>query len=86
MIGALLLALLIIIPFVAKAARSGTPPVVGSADIDPRLAAPPLATVDCPACGQRNRLPIDAEQALCGKCKASLLSSSFDPPGEVARG
>ena len=35
-------------------------------------AGPPSAAVECIGCGQLNRVPLDATQALCGSCSQEL--------------
>ncbi|HET6385878.1 MAG TPA: hypothetical protein VFJ58_21005 [Armatimonadota bacterium] len=34
---------------------------------------PPMTSVECTGCGQLNRIPMDAERALCGRCRSGLL-------------
>lgn len=75
--AAFVLALVIVVPVLLRALRQqNTMHEHMEAPGEQPLVAPPAAAVECRHCGQMNRVPLDAEEALCGKCRGQLLEVS----------
>ncbi len=75
--AAFVLALIIVVPVLMRALRQqNTVHEHLEAPGEQPLAAPPVAAMECHHCGQMNRVPLDAEGALCGKCRGQLIEAA----------
>ena len=73
LVAALIVTLAIILPVTIISFRQQQRQAKGEEQPAPDSSeAPPPIGVDCPKCGQLNRVPQGAATALCGKCEAKL--------------